>query len=171
MSVAGAAHTVIWSRRALRLIHHYTEGIPRRINLLCDRILMTAFVRETHHVRAPIVQWSAQELASPWQAKRVSWLRRAALGGYIGLGILALLGGSVVAWLSVQSSWYPRVADQVSALTRGAMSPLQAPLLLPVNEPASSVAPMLATPALVPPSSPQEADMGLAQTLWRVKAQ
>jgi general secretion pathway protein A len=171
MSVAGAAHTVTWSRRALRLIHHYTGGIPRRINLLCDRILMTAFVRETHHVRAPIVQWSAQELASPWQAKRVSWLRRVALGGYVGLGILALLGGSVVAWLSVQSPWYPRVVDQVSALTRGAMSPLPAPLLLPVSEPASSVAPMLATPALVPPSPPQEADVGLAQTLWRVKAQ
>ena len=26
MSVAGAAHTVTWSRRALRLIHHYTGG-------------------------------------------------------------------------------------------------------------------------------------------------
>ena len=171
MSVAGAAHTVTWSRRALRLIHHYTGGIPRRINLLCDRILMTAFVRETHHVRAPIVQWSAQELASPWQAKRVSWLRRVAMGGYVGLGILALLGGSVVVWLTVQSQWYPRVVDQVSALTRSAMSPLPAPLPLPVYEPASSVVPMLATPALVPPSPPQEADAGLAQTLWRVKAQ
>src|SRR5499433_3925942 len=42
MSVAGAAHTVIWSRRALWLIHHYTGGIPRRINLLCDRILVAA---------------------------------------------------------------------------------------------------------------------------------
>jgi len=171
MSVAGAAHTVTWSRRALRLIHHYTGGIPRRINLLCDRILMTAFVRETHRVRAPIVQWSAQELASPWQAKRVNWLHRVALGGYVGLGILALLGGSVVAWLSVQSPWYPRVVDQVSALTRSAMSPLPAPLPLSVYEPASSVVPMLATPALVPPSPPQEADAGLAQTLWRVKAQ
>src|SRR5262249_24752280 len=47
MSVAGAAQTVTWSRRALTLIHQYTGGIPRRINLLCDRILMTAFVRET----------------------------------------------------------------------------------------------------------------------------
>ena len=171
MSVAGAAHTVTWSRRALRLIHHYTGGIPRRINLLCDRMLMTAFVHETHRVRAAIVQRSVQELASPWQPRRVSWLRRVAMGGYVGLGILALLGGSVVAWLSVQSPWYPRVVDQVSALTRSAMSPLPAPLPLPVYEPASSVVPMLATPALVPPSPPLEADVGLAQTLWRVKAQ
>jgi len=162
MSVAGAAHTVTWSRRAVRLIHHYTGGIPRRINLLCDRILMTAFVRETHRVRAAIVQWSAQELASSWQAKRMSWLRRVALGGYVGLGILALLGGSVVAWRSVQSAWYPRVVDQVSALTRNALSPAPASLPLPVYEPASSVAPMLATPALVPPSLPQEADVDLA---------
>src|ERR671939_513558 len=75
MSVAGAAHTVTWSRRALALVHQYTGGIPRRINLLCDRILMTAFVRETHRVSAALVRRSAQELASPWQSRRVGWLR------------------------------------------------------------------------------------------------
>jgi len=171
MSVAGAAHTVTWSRRALRLIHHYTGGIPRRINLLCDRMLMTAFVHETHRVRAAIVQRSVQELASPWQPKRVSWLRRVALGGCAGLGMLSLLGGSVVVWFTVQSQWYPRVVDQVSALTRSVTPPPPAPLPLPVYEPAASVVPMMATPALVPPSPPLEADAGLAQTLWRVKAQ
>ena len=95
MSVAGAAHTVIWSRRALRLIHRYTGGIPRRINLLCDRMLMTAFVRETHRVSAAIVRRSVQELASPWHPKRACWLRRAALGVGAGLGLLGLIGGGV----------------------------------------------------------------------------
>src|SRR5262245_55597772 len=118
MSVAGGAHTVTWSRRALRLIHYHTGGIPRRINLLCDRVLMTAFVRETHRVSAAIVRRSAQELASPWQSKRMCWLRRVVLGGGAGLGLLGLIGSGVFLWPTVQTQWYPRVVEQVLSLTR-----------------------------------------------------
>ncbi|HSX81489.1 MAG TPA: AAA family ATPase [Candidatus Saccharimonadia bacterium] len=201
MSVAGAAHTVIWSRRALRLIHHYTGGIPRRINLLCDRVLMTAFVRETHRVSAAIVRRSVQELASPWQSKRMCWLRRVGLGVGAGLGLLGLIVGGVFLLPTVRTQWYPRVVEQVLALTRNttppqpaslpplaALSPdillpkqqtssqpasLPPPAALPlsVSEPALPVAPVLATSGLVPPSSPLEIDVGLAQTLWRAKIQ
>ena len=181
MSVAGAAHTVIWSRRALRLIHHYTGGIPRRINLLCDRMLMTAFVRETHRVSAAIVRQSVQDLASPWQPKRVCWLRRVALGGCAGLGLLGLVGGR-------RGPLADRANAMVSACggtgvgtdeARHTRQPRQArpataspvPLPPPVSEPASPVAPVLATPVLVPPSPPLEIDVGLAQTLWRLKTQ
>ena len=170
MSVAGAAHTVIWSRRALRLIHRYTGGIPRCINLLCDRVLMTAFVRETHRVSAAIVRQSAQELASPWLSKRACWLRRAALGVGAGLGLLGLIGGGVFLWPTVQTQWYPRVVEQGLAVTRHTPPPATLPLP-PVSEPASSVAPVPATPELVPPPPPLEIDVGLSQTLWRAKIQ
>ena len=178
MSVAGAAHAVIWSRRALRLIHHYTGGIPRRINLLCDRVLMTAFVRETHRVSAAIVRRSVQELASPWQSKRMCWLRRVALGVGAGLGLLSLIGGGVFLLPTVQTQWYPRVVEQVLAVTRptpppqpAALLPPPAPLPPPVSEPASSVASVPATPEFIPPAPPLEIDVGLAQTLWRAKIQ
>jgi general secretion pathway protein A len=170
MSVAGAAHTVTWSRRALRLIHQYTGGIPRRINLLCDRILMTAFVRETHRVSAALVQRSVKDLASPWQPQRVNWRRRVALGGGVALGLLSLVGGGILVLPTVQEQWYPRVAEQVSALTRGAAPPPPAALPQPVYEPASAVAPVLATPVVLPPPPPLDMDIHLAQTLWRVKA-
>src|SRR5262245_4595023 len=178
MSVAGAAHTVIWSRRALRLIHHYTGGIPRRINLLCDRVLMTAFVRETHRVSAAIVQRSAQELASPWQSKRAYWLRRAALGVGIGLALLGLIGGGVFLWPTVRMQWSTRVGEQAAA---GAWHTTQPqPVVLPsplaslppsVSELALPVTPVLATPELVPPVPPHEIDVSLAQILWRAKIQ
>jgi general secretion pathway protein A len=178
MSVAGAAHIVTWSRRALRLIHHHTGGIPRRINLLCDRVLMTAFVRETHRVSAAIVRRSVQELASPWQSKRLCWLRRVALGGGVGLGLLGLIGGGVFLWPTMQRQWYPRVGKQILAVTRPTAPPQPAALLPPpaslpplVSEPASPVAPLLATPALVLPAPPLEIDIGLTQTLWRAKIQ
>jgi general secretion pathway protein A len=176
MSVAGAAHTVTWSRRALRLIHYYTGGIPRRINLLGDRMLMTAFVRETHRISAAIVRRSVQELASSWQPTRVLWPRRVALGVGAGLGLLGLLGGGVALLPTVQTQWYPRVVAQVLTLTGHATPPQPvspaAPLASlppPVSEPASPVAPVLPTPALVPPSPPLEIDMGLVHTLWSTK--
>ena len=194
MSVAGAAHTVTWSRRALMLIHQYTGGIPRRINLLCDRILMTAFVRETHRVKAALVRRSVQDLASPWLPKRVGWWRRVVLGGCAGLGLLGLVGGGLLVFPTVQEQWYPRVATQVLALTRGAGPPLAplppsvyepilpsrwsgrrqappVPLPPPVYEPASPVSPMPVTAVLSPPSPPLAADVSLAQALWRVRAQ
>src|SRR5262249_32774196 len=174
MSVAGAAHTGTWSRRALTLIHKYTGGIPRRINLLCDRILMTAFVRETHRVRATLVRRSVQDLASPWLPKRVGWWRRIALGGGAGLGLLSLAAVGILVFPSVQEQGYPRVAAQVLALTRSAAPPAplpSTPLPQPVYEPASPVSPIPATPVLSPPSPPLEVDVSLAQTLWRIKAQ
>jgi general secretion pathway protein A len=178
MSVAGAAHTVIWSRRALRLIHHHTGGIPRRLNLLCDRVLMTTFVRETHRVSAAIVRRSVQELASPWQSRRMCWRRRVALGGGAGLGLLGLIAGGVFLWPTVHTQWYPRVVEQVLAVSRNtappqltALPPQPASLPAPVSVPASPVAPVLATPALVPPAPPLEIDVGLTQTLWQAKIQ
>jgi len=176
MSVAGAAHTVTWSRRALTLIHQYTGGIPRRINLLCDRILMTAFVRETHRVRAVLVHRSVRDLASPWLSKRVARWHRVVVGGCTGLGLLGLVGGGILVFPTVQEQWYPRVVAQMSALTRGAAPapPVLVPAVqppAPVYEPAAPVSPLVATPTLSPPAPPLEVDVSLAQTLWRVKTQ
>ena len=89
---------------------------------------MTAFVRETHRVSAAIVRQSAQELASPWQSKRLCWLRRAALGVGVGLGLLGLIGGGVFLWPTVQTQWYPRVVEQVLAVTRHTPQPQPAAL-------------------------------------------
>ena len=179
MSVAGAAHTVAWSRRALRLIHQYTGGIPRRINLLCDRILMAAFVRETHRVSAALVRRSVQDLASPWVPRRVGWWRRMLLGAGAGLGVLGLVGAGILVLPTVQEQWYPRLVAQVSALTQSAVPQppalqppaLQPPEPQPVSEPAAPVAPLPAPAALSPPAPALAVDVSLAQALWRVKAQ
>jgi general secretion pathway protein A len=178
MSVAGAAHTVTWSRQALRLVHYYTGGIPRRINLLGDRMLMTAFVRETHRISTAIVRQSVQELASPWQPTRVLWPRRVVLGVGAGLGLLGLLGGGVALLPMVQTQLYPRVVEQVLPLMGAAPSspPASPPALLAslppaVSESVTPAAPVQPTPALVPPAPPLEIDMGLVQTLWRTKIQ
>ncbi|MBM3222906.1 MAG: hypothetical protein FJZ47_03760 [Candidatus Tectomicrobia bacterium] len=185
MSVAGASHTVVWSRHALQLIHYHTGGIPRRINLLCDRMLMTAFVRETHRVSAAIVRQSVRDLASPWQPQRPPRRRVTVLGG-IALGLVGVLGGSALLFPTVSEQWYARLQAQLLALSQPAASgpalPLPGapevapsvslpPLAPPASEPDTVLTPLTATPALPPPAPPMEVDIQLVQTLWRTKIQ
>ena len=43
-------------------IHEATEGIPRQINVLCDRVLLAAFLGEKHNLTESDVSGVAQEL-------------------------------------------------------------------------------------------------------------
>lgn len=45
-------------------VHHFTGGIPRRINTLCDRLLLLGFLEERHALDASSVQEVAEDLQS-----------------------------------------------------------------------------------------------------------
>ncbi|MGE3536531.1 MAG: AAA family ATPase [Candidatus Tectimicrobiota bacterium] len=185
LSVAGGAHTVVWSRRALTLIHRYTGGIPRRLNLLCERILMTAFVRETHRIRAAIVHRSVRELGSPTMPRGVGRSQRLLWQSAAGLAMLSLCMAGFLWGPSLYQAWYPPLRAAAQAWRRPPAAdlppapappavqtpPESAPLPEPVLEPASPVTPLPALPTLVPPVPPVEADVGWAQALWRLKGQ
>lgn len=47
---------------AFERIHHHTGGVPRRINTLCDRLLLATFLAELHHVSRAGVDEVAVEL-------------------------------------------------------------------------------------------------------------
>ncbi len=51
-----------FTRGAMWLIHYYSRGVPRRINLICDRALLAAFVGRTFAVTAPMVRRAAREV-------------------------------------------------------------------------------------------------------------
>jgi hypothetical protein len=48
---------------AYRAIHEFTGGLPRRINTLCDRLLLYAFLEEVHRITEETVQAVTDELA------------------------------------------------------------------------------------------------------------
>ncbi len=173
MSVAGAANSVTFSRRAWTLMHRYCGGVPRRINVLCDRILMTAYVRGTHAITASIVQQSIRDLGDsqhmearrrPVHAK--PWGRRLAYGSLAAAVILGL-AGSAFFTPSVR-----QCVEQFNPPRRFARTLLPAP---PVSQP--SLSPRSRTPdsnlslaASTAPAEPlTQMDTNLLQTLWRVK--
>jgi len=62
LKVAGANGTMIFNKEALEKIYFYSGGIPRLINSLCDRALLTGFVREKRLVDEDIIEEVAGEL-------------------------------------------------------------------------------------------------------------
>lgn len=73
--IAGGGGKVFFDPKAYKLIYSETKGYPRLINLLCDRALMAAYVRESYvvdrpAVKAAIADWKGRNIASPWQSLR-----------------------------------------------------------------------------------------------------
>lgn len=47
---------------AFEKIHQYTEGVPRRINMLCDRIMLFGCMEEQHNITGEVVDLVRKEL-------------------------------------------------------------------------------------------------------------
>lgn len=64
MHTAGANSKPIFTNGAQARIYQYTHGVPRLINGLCDRALLTGYVNETKTISAAIIDEVAGELPS-----------------------------------------------------------------------------------------------------------
>jgi general secretion pathway protein A len=65
LSVAGAGPAVVFAPDALRLITEYSRGLPRRINVLCDRALDEGRRGSSRLITADTMKRAARSLASP----------------------------------------------------------------------------------------------------------
>ena len=64
LHVAGANGTPIFPSSALAKIYEYTQGVPRLINGLCDRALLTGYVNEATSITRDIIDEVSRELPS-----------------------------------------------------------------------------------------------------------
>lgn len=62
MEVAGESGGLSFSRYAIKYIYLYTRGVPRMINILCDRALLIAYGDERRHISAGIVSRAIREI-------------------------------------------------------------------------------------------------------------
>jgi type II secretory pathway predicted ATPase ExeA len=61
LHIAGATETIL-SPEACQLVHFYSKGIPRLINLLCEHSLISAYVEQIKPIPARIVEAVSAEL-------------------------------------------------------------------------------------------------------------
>ena len=69
IGIAANKAAIKFDRSAYRQIYKYSKGIPRLINIVCDRALLTAFVLNQFKITANIAKTSVKELASRGRAK------------------------------------------------------------------------------------------------------
>ena len=129
LSVAGHVGPIPFSHRALRRVHQCSRGIPRRINLLCDRAMLSAYANGKCDVDVATVALAAREVfdadASTGSAASPADRRRRVVVGAV-LGVL-LLGAAVVALQPIHLA-HPLVVQSVAVagvpITRAPRPPL-----------------------------------------------
>jgi general secretion pathway protein A len=93
-AVAGGIGAAPFARMLAARIHRLTRGVPRKINLLCDRALLGAYAGNLREVTRPIVDQAAREVFGDEAAKQRS--RHWRIAG-AGATAVCLLGGAI-AW-------------------------------------------------------------------------
>jgi general secretion pathway protein A len=87
LRVAGAQEEIFTSR-ALNEVHRLSGGIPRVINVACDRALLGAYTQETHKINAALVRRAAGEVyGRRFVPTWIGWV-----GGSLGIVVLAACG-------------------------------------------------------------------------------
>jgi len=85
MAISGGNSTV-FSERAINQIYQRTQGVPRLINVLCDRALLVAFAAESKEVKSKHVKQAIKEVYPDQpQNKQLVWLWPVFLLGLLGL--------------------------------------------------------------------------------------
>ena len=97
--VAGGSNSVQFTPGAIRAARRFSKGVPRLINLVCDRALLAAYVLEQRKITPSIVRRAIRELNMP-EAR--PWYRRLGWGMTSLLASLGLVIGSLL----------PRVVDR-----------------------------------------------------------
>jgi general secretion pathway protein A len=92
LGVAGGAGKVSLTPGALRAIHRFSQGIPRLINLICDRALLGGYVRGRREIDGRMAKRSVSELEGVRQQfKRRSWFHSWIFRGGVAAALLAAL--------------------------------------------------------------------------------
>lgn len=62
LKIAGTNGDIIFDVGALEKIYFYSHGIPRKINAICDRALLTGFIKEKKNISEDIVEEVSKEI-------------------------------------------------------------------------------------------------------------
>ncbi|WP_457419883.1 AAA family ATPase [Roseateles sp. P5_E7] len=157
LNVAGLTGALPFDGKTLRLIHQLTRGVPRRINLLCDRALLGGYASGQAQVTRAIVRRAAAEVFGAPQAPP----RRMPVG--LGLGVLAAaVAGAGLTW-GLQQQWQAGRGDKAGA---AAVAATAASAASSASSAASAPAVALAASAPAQPASAASSPEPLQLADW-----
>jgi general secretion pathway protein A len=141
LKVAGNSSGEVFSPSALREVHRLSNGIPRIINVICDRALLGAFTQEQHRIGPPLVRAAASEVYG--RSFNPPWLKL-----LIGTsGAVAVLGLALGIWLLLPAGGDDQAiaasAPQAAAPVAVEMQQVAAPAPQPAAPAAQDIATLL----------------------------
>jgi len=168
LAVAGAGAVELFPRGLLRRIHQLSKGVPRRINLLCDRALLGAYVENRAQVNATILRRAAEEVfAGEVAPVRVRAWRVAAAGVLAGAALTA-----AAAWQLMPSARAPSTPGTATAPKAIVPAPrADAPVPAAAAAPSAIAGPAQAAaapPSVMPAWLTMDAALGQLAAKWDV---
>lgn len=76
LRVAGGPGKIRFTKSAYNQIYHFSEGIPRRINALCDRALLIAYTKSVSGINHWTVRHAARDIGNDYFQKTSGGIRR-----------------------------------------------------------------------------------------------
>ncbi|RJG04097.1 ExeA family protein [Noviherbaspirillum sedimenti] len=164
MSISGATAVRPFAATLMPKIHRLTRGVPRRINLLCDRALLGAYAASRTEVTPAILAQAAREVfgtdaaTSPGRRSAPTHRQRWRLGAAGAVG--ALLSGAI-GWAWQHGNAAPDPAIQAVLAAHAGSFKLSHSLATdhPRQRPGAASG-ALSRPRTATPQSPLAADMG-----------
>jgi general secretion pathway protein A len=103
LSVAGLEHD-LFSRRAIRMLYRLSRGVPRIINIICDRAFLGAYATGQRHITRQLLRRAAREVSGvgSLRPKRLAWSLLILLFFLVGGGALAT--GRVETWWAAKGA-------------------------------------------------------------------
>ena len=145
LAVAGHQGGALFDARAVAQIHRLSQGVPRRINLLCDRALLGAWAHGLQRVDRQIINKAAAEVfgQTPTLDKRQ---HRWALG-LVALALVMVVGAG--GWWARQTLTLA-TAPKLPALAPLASGPSKTAAGASLPSPSTDLNALMATPAFDP---------------------
>jgi general secretion pathway protein A len=153
LSVAGMNGLIPFDREARHRIFELTRGVPRRINLLCDRALLGAYASGRQRVDKAIVEKAAGEVFDRRDIDaRWSRVRKLALAAGVPLGLLVAATAWWVSATQHRSAGAERAAIAAAAASAAASQAAAASAAAARDAAATAAVPASAAP-VVPPAA------------------
>jgi general secretion pathway protein A len=156
LAVGGRA-APLFSRAALRRLHRLTGGVPRMVNIICDRALLGAYVERCNRVDWWVLNRAAKEILGAAERRPSRWrwaLLPLMLMGLLLAGFLLPGGRELLALMRpataplVQSDTQPELTPAVvEAAAEPEPEPLPEPAAQRVEAEVVDLPPALANPA------------------------
>jgi general secretion pathway protein A len=102
----------LFNKRAVDRIQQLSGGIPRLINVLCDRAMLGAYVESKAEVDHKVVSKAAREVLATEQGASGGWNRTTLLAGGLVLLVLAMLAAAYQPWRYLEQPAVPDTPDE-----------------------------------------------------------